>query len=65
MYREGIHSLPESDLEHLRNDINRIYTLLTRQWLNYLVHLKRQYPYLYSLAMRTNPFVANPSVIVE
>jgi len=57
--------LPESDLLHLANDVKRVYGLLTRQWLDYLLHLKVQYPYLFSLALRTNPYVENPSVIVE
>jgi hypothetical protein len=28
-------------------------------------HLKENYPYLFSLAMRTNPFDADASVIVK
>lgn len=65
VYREDIDELPESDLAHLANDIKRAYLLLIRQWLSYLVHLKKQYPYLFSLALRTNPFVENPTVIVK
>ncbi|HEY95949.1 MAG TPA: two pore domain potassium channel family protein [Dehalococcoidia bacterium] len=65
MYRDDFDMLPESDLLHLTNDIKRVYGLLTRQWLDYLLHLKVQYPYLFSLALRTNPYVENPTVIVE
>ena len=28
---------------------------LIGQWLEYLIHLKRDYPYLFSFAARTNP----------
>lgn len=65
MYRDNFDILPESDLLHLANDVKRVYGLLTRQWLDYLLHLKIQYPYLFSLALRTNPYIENPSVIIE
>ena len=65
MYREDFNLLPEKDLVHLTNDVKRVYEILTQQWLNYLLHLKVQYPYLFSLALRTNPYVENQSVIVE
>ena len=54
--RRSLHNLPKTDLNHLANDIKRAYTLLARQWLDHLKHLKSQYPYLFSLALRTNPF---------
>jgi hypothetical protein len=63
--RERLVNLPETDLAHLSGDINRVYGLLTREWLVYMQHLKRHYPYLFSLAMRTNPFDANASPIVR
>jgi len=44
--------------------MNRVYSQLARQWLGYMEHLKGSYPYLYSLALRTNPFnrIASPVV---
>jgi hypothetical protein len=42
-----------------------VYGLLVIEWLKYMQHLKQQYPYLFSLAMRTNPFDANASAIVR
>jgi voltage-gated potassium channel len=57
--------LPESDINHLANDVKRAYGLLTRQWLEYMVHLRNRYPFLFSLAVRTNPFVEKPSVIIK
>lgn len=63
--RSTLVRLPESDIDHLANDVKRAYGLLTRQWLEYMVHLKNRYPFLFSLAVRTNPFVENPSVIIK
>ena len=63
--RDDLKTLPESDLKHLAGDIARAYRLLVGQWLKYLQHLKTQYPYLYSLAVRTNPFDPEATPIVH
>ena len=63
--REDITHLPDSDYRHLAGDIKRAYSLLVYQWLGYMKHLKDNYPYLFSLAMRTNPFDQNASPIVK
>ena len=62
--RERLTDLPKADYDHLSGDINRVYRLLTWEWLAYMQHLKAHYPYLFSLAMRTNPFDVNASPIV-
>jgi hypothetical protein len=62
-HRETVHGLPDTDYEHLAGDIKRSYGLLVREWLSYMEHLKGNYPYLFSLAVRTNPF--NPQASVE
>ncbi len=62
-HRETVHELPDTDYEHLAGDIKRAYGLLVREWLSYMEHLKGNYPYLFSLAVRTNPF--NPQASVE
>jgi hypothetical protein len=62
-YRKSLEGLPQSDYEHLAGDIKRAYMLLVREWLNYIEHLKMDYPYLFSLAVRTNPF--DPDAHVE
>ncbi len=59
--REGLGQLPDTDYEHLAGDIERAYNLLVSEWLNYMKYLKDNYPYLFSLAMRTNPFDLNAS----
>lgn len=51
-----LENLPEPDTRHLTGDINRVYLQLVRHWLGYSEHLQQNYPYLYSLAVRTNPF---------
>lgn len=62
-HRDTVHELPDTDYEHLAGDIKRAYGLLVREWLSYMEHLKGNYPYLFSLAVRTNPF--NPQASVE
>jgi hypothetical protein len=62
--RNELSTLPESDIKHLTGDINRVYIKLIVQWVIYLRHLKKEYPYLFSLAMRTNPFNKNASPVV-
>ena len=54
--RKELDNLPKPDEEHIAGDIKRAYVLLVWQWLDYMKYLKRNYPYLFSLAMRTNPF---------
>lgn len=62
--RENLHVLPDSDRGHLAIDIERIYGLIVYQWLDYMSHLKSSYPYLFSLAMRANPFDQSASPVV-
>lgn len=63
--RGGFAGLPESDIRHLEGDIGRVYRLLTGEWLGYMEYLKRNYPYLFSFAMRSNPFDETASSIVR
>ena len=63
--REDLQALPDTDRQHLAGDVKRAYNLLVHEWLNYMQHLKDNYPYLFSLAMRTNPFDLDASVIVK
>jgi hypothetical protein len=61
--RNSFAGLSATDLDHLSGDIKRSYSLLLREWLTYIRHLKQDYPYLYSLAVRTNPL--NPEAQAE
>lgn len=62
--RESLRGLPLADCEHLANDLRRAYLLLVHEWLRYMKHLRSNYPYLFSLAMRTNPFDREASVLI-
>ena len=64
-HRQTVAGLPAKDYEHLAGDIKRAYGLLVREWLIYMEHLKDNYPYLFSLAMRTNPFDAKAEVVMK
>jgi hypothetical protein len=61
--RDDLTTLPPADEAHLEGDIRRAYGLAIREWLRYMRHLSRDYPYLFSLAVRLNPF--DPQARVE
>jgi hypothetical protein len=63
--RAGFAELPDSDRDHMRGDVKRIYGQLVRQWLDYMEYQSSNYPYLYSLSCRTNPFNKAASPIVK
>jgi len=54
--RADLSAMPPADRRHVELDMARAYGRLLAEWLRYLEHLKGQYPYLYSFAVRTNPF---------
>ena len=60
--RNDLKYLPRADYEHLELDIERAYKLLIYEWLQYMEYLMYEYPYLFSLAIRTNPFDPNAKV---
>ncbi len=61
--RNQLNRLGEKDLEHLSGDCRRVFSQLLLEWIDYMRHLKIDYPYLYSLAVRLNPF--NPEAHAE
>lgn len=61
--RNDLSVLPETDVEHLSNDIVRVFGLLVYEWIHYMMYLKKRYPYLWSLAVRKNPFADNKIII--
>jgi voltage-gated potassium channel len=65
VYRTDFSHLPESDMKHLAGDVQRVYGLLVSQWMDYMKYLKNNYPYLFSLAIRTNPFDQEASPVVH
>lgn len=62
--RANVRELSGADLLHIAGDMKRVYVLLTAEWLDYMKHLRENYPYLFSFAMRTNPFdpAATPEI---
>ena len=64
-HRKKVKPLPDTDYKHLAGDMKRAYTLLVHQWLDHMKNLKKNYPYLFSLAMRINPFDQDASPIVK
>jgi len=63
--RPSLIGLPEKDLEHIAVDIQRMYDHLASEWLDYVEHLKSNYPFLFSLILRTHPFQENPSPVFD
>jgi len=64
-YREDLSRQPAPDRAHIAGDINRAYHTLVHQWVDYMAYLKMNYPYRFSLAMRTNPFDRQASPIIK
>jgi voltage-gated potassium channel len=62
--RGDLSAIPPSDHAHLVTDAGRVYRPLALQWLDSMEHLKEHHPYLFSLAMRTNPFDDEADVLV-
>jgi hypothetical protein len=63
-FRNALENLPREDIGHLARDIDRAYAMLVREWVAYMRHLKNNFPYFFSLAMRTNPFDRKASVVL-
>lgn len=63
--RPVLDAVPDPDRAHLGVDADRVYPMLTSEWLDYLQYIGRHYPYLYSLALRTSPFDPGATVIVQ
>ncbi len=62
--RDSLHELPETDLDHIANDVRRVYLSLTVEWLFYCQHLHRAYPYIFSIVVRTHPLQETPCAVV-
>lgn len=62
--RVSMRDLPDTDLEHVAGDIQRVYSHLTTEWVSYVEHLQSEYPFLFSLVVRLHPFQDRPSPLV-
>jgi hypothetical protein len=65
MRPDSLEGLPDADYAHLAGDIQRAYSQIASEWLAYAQHLKDNYPFLFSLAVRINPFAASPSPVIQ
>ncbi|MFC1862830.1 hypothetical protein ACFL1Z_02620 [Thermodesulfobacteriota bacterium] len=63
--RETLADLSAPDRRHLEGDMRRFYMGLCEQWLDYMNYLEKNYPYLFSLAIRTIPFNKNASPVLK
>jgi len=61
--RQLLIGLPDKDFQHIANDIQRLYDHLASEWIDYVEHLKINYPHLFSLIARTHPFQEYPSPV--
>ncbi len=57
-YRGDLVQLSKEDIEHLTNDIKRAYNIIINEWIEYIIYLKNNYPYLYVSAISINPFLS-------
>lgn len=57
LFRKTLNNLSDEDYAHLSMDLERVYSLLLCEWLFYVKHIKTNYPYLFSLSLRENPFM--------
>ena len=64
-HRNNLSELLDTDRKHLEGDISRVYKLLIFEWLRYLHYIKTNYGYLFSLAIRTNPFDPDATITVK
>ncbi|MDD1658026.1 MAG: potassium channel family protein [Methanomicrobiales archaeon] len=65
LHRGDLSRIPPADRAHLVSDLERGYALLVQEWVSYMEWMKEHYPYLFSLAMRTNPFDEAASVVIR
>jgi hypothetical protein len=63
-HRPEFANLSGPDLNHIKVDLIRADKLIIVEWLSYMKHLKKDYPYLFSIAVRTNPFNPDADITV-
>lgn len=63
--RRSLEMLPDTDYRHLAGDSKRVYKQIVGQWIDYMKHIEGNYPYLFSLVLRMNPFDQSASPVVR
>jgi hypothetical protein len=42
-----------------------VYRFVLTEWVDYMLHLKQDYPYRFSVAVRANPFMEDAEVAIR
>lgn len=58
-------NLDEDDLDHLSVDCKRVYEHLSLEWVFYIEHLQKAYPYLFWTAVTTNPYDSRKAELID
>jgi hypothetical protein len=61
-HRVDLAALTDKDKDHIKIDMTRAYKALINEWVLYMEHLSKDYPFLYSFAVRKNPFNKNACI---
>jgi len=64
LHRESLEDLPRSTKTSPAISAG-VYVLLVHEWLDHMKYLKKNSPYLFSLAKKTTPFDRNAYVVLE
>jgi hypothetical protein len=64
-HRVDLATLEVKDKEHITGDMTRAYKALIKEWVLYMEHLSKDYPFLYSFAVRKNPFNKNACIEIR
>ncbi len=54
--RNDLSNLTLNDALHIKKDVIRAYSRLLSEWIIYAKYLMEDYPFLYALLVRKNPF---------
>lgn len=54
--RGNLRNLSKEDINHLSSDLLRAFSAIVLEWIDYIFYLHDEYPFLYELAKKKNPF---------
>ncbi|MBK5247630.1 MAG: hypothetical protein JJE49_10240, partial [Peptostreptococcaceae bacterium] len=54
--RGDLNKISDEDASHLAIDFHRAYKAMVMEWIGYINYLNDEYPFLYKIAIRKNPF---------
>lgn len=60
-----LENLSKEDFDHLEVDSKRVYENLAIEWVYYMEHLQKSYPYLFYTAVANNPYDQRQTKIIE